>query len=101
MIWKVDRNIIKQPHNGHLYNYTMIILSIIIIGSVGICCFTPATNSDYVEGLFWADASIKNSSLLNPDYIYPYAIPFGANVIFIPFVYALGISQLGGADIYL
>ncbi len=49
---------------------------------------------DYFEGVFWADASIRSHSLINPDFLYYYVLPFGSNVIMAPFVYLFGTSCL-------
>lgn len=60
---------------------------------------------DYIEGVFWADASLKSFSFVNPDYVYYYLIPFGSNIIMAPFVALFGTSllanQLGMVVFYL
>ena len=71
---------------------------ILLFAVVAICCvaayhFTPGGNSDEVEGVLWADATLRSGRLVSTTYQYPYAIPVGANVIFLPYVAALGISQ--------
>lgn len=52
----------------------LLICSLTVIASMAVYQFTPARNSDYVEGVIWASESLKAGALLNPDYIYPYAI---------------------------
>lgn len=86
-------NKIINTLNHKLYNISLIILSFMIIGGIGAYCMSPAIDSDAVEGLFWADAAINSKSLLNSDFVYSYAIPFGPNLILIPFVKLFGISQ--------
>ncbi len=49
---------------------------------------------DYYEGVFWADASLRSFSLINPEYIYYYVLPFGSNVIMAPFVALFGTTVL-------
>jgi len=91
-----DMNIVNKVRNtlNHkLFNISLIILSFMIIGGIGAYCMSPAIDSDAVEGLFWADAAINSKSLLNPDFVYSYAIPFGSNLILIPFIKQFGISQ--------
>ena len=51
-------------------------------------------NSDQVDGLLWADASLHARRLLSPSFAYPYAIPYGANIILAPFVRIFGLSVL-------
>lgn len=72
----------------------ILILSFLIIVSIGFYCLSPCTDSDMVEGLFWAEATITSGNLINPEFVYSYAIPFGANLIFIPFVILFGMTQL-------
>ena len=50
--------------------------------------------SDYIEGTLWAYATIESGHILSDTFIYPYAIPFGANLLFAPFVRILGINLL-------
>ena len=50
--------------------------------------------SDYIEGTLWAYATIESGHILSDTFFYPYAIPFGANLLFAPFVRIFGISLL-------
>ena len=84
-----DRNTLAQKW----CEISLVILSFLIIAGIGAYCMSPAIDSDAVEGLFWADAAINSKSLLNSDFVYSYAIPFGPNLILIPFVKLFGISQ--------
>ena len=49
---------------------------------------------DYIEGVFWADATVKAGAVINPEYIYYYVLPFGSNIIMAPFVKIFGTSFL-------
>lgn len=49
---------------------------------------------DYAEGVFWAEATLKSHSLVNPDYVYYYLVPLGSNVIMAPLVYLFGTSYI-------
>lgn len=49
---------------------------------------------DYLEDIFWADATLRSGTPLNPSYIYYYTVPFGPNYIMAPFVSMLGTSVL-------
>ena len=49
---------------------------------------------DYVEGVFWAEATLRSHSLINPDYVYFYLVPFGSNIIMAPFVRLFGVGFL-------
>ena len=80
-----------------LFRFMIITCSIIAIGSIAIYHFTPAKDSDYVEGVIWAKETLESGKLLNPDFIYPYAIPFGANLFMLPFVKLFGISQMANS----
>ena len=84
-------------YTDRIYQCIVYALSLIIIGSIAVYHFTPATDSDMVEGLIWAEEAIQSRKLLNPDFVYPYAIPFGANLIFIPFVFLFGTTQLANS----
>ena len=60
---------------------------------------------DYIEGVIWADATLRSSSIINPEYVYYYIVPFGSNLIMAPFVRWFGASlianQLGMLVYYL
>lgn len=49
---------------------------------------------DYLEDIYFASASIDAKAILNPNFYYTYRIPFGANIIMIPFVLLFGPSLL-------
>ena len=49
---------------------------------------------DYIEGVFWAEATLRSASIINPDYLYYYIVPFGSNLIMAPFVLLLGSNLL-------
>ena len=72
----------------------ILLASVIIIVSIGVYHFTPGFNSDLVEGVFWADTSLRGGRLLNPGYLYEYALPFGSNILMMPFVHFLGITHM-------
>ena len=54
---------------------------------------------DYIEGIFWAEATLRAGALTSPEYVYYYIVPFGSNIIMAPLVYLLGpgllANQLG------
>ena len=56
--------------------------------------FSPGGNSDAVEGVVWADASLRSGRVLSPSFVYGYAIPAGANLFMLPYVAAFGIGML-------
>ena len=78
-------------------SYTMFFL--VVISSV-FCVFTytrginPYDTWDFSEGVFWAEATIKAKSIINPEYSYYYFLPFGSNLIMIPFVLLYGTTLL-------
>lgn len=51
-------------------------------------------HADQIEGVIWAEAALRARRPLNPNYSYPYAIPYGANIIMAPFVHFLGLRLL-------
>ncbi len=79
------------------YRICLTSLAVIVVLGIGTYVFTPGSTSDYVEGLFWSDASLQSGRLLNPDYAYAYAIPYGSNLLFLPFVAVLGTTQLANS----
>ena len=74
----------------------------IFIFSIGIFYYDIP---DYFEGVFWAEATLRSGSVINPDYVYYYLVPFGSNLIMAPFVALFGVSyianQLGMLVYYL
>ena len=94
---EVTKKEIRAFHFEKICRTLLVIASVMVVAAIGIYGFTPGTNSDQVEGLFWSDAVLQGGRLLNPDYIYPYAIPFGSNLLFLPFVAILGTTQLANS----
>ena len=97
--------------NNKIFRLLCITLFFLTIlgGIIRIFIFSVGINSydlhDYYEGLFWADATLRSGSPVNPDYIYFYIVPFGANLIMAPFVHFFGFSilanQLGMLVFYI
>ena len=91
-------------------NLPLILFCLVILSGV-LCIFTFSTGinlydlHDYIEGVFWADATLRSGSVINPDYVYYYIVPFGSNLIMAPFVAIFGVSfianQLGMLVYYL
>lgn len=69
----------------------------IILFAFAVYCFSPAGDSDFVEGTLWAEAALEAGRPLSPDFVYPYAIPFGGNLFILPFVYLFGVCQLANS----
>ena len=49
---------------------------------------------DYTEGVFWAEAALRSSSIVSLEYLYSYLVPFGSNLLMAPFVYLFGTTFL-------
>ena len=86
------------------------ILGFLMVLNSLLCIFTfsKGINSydlhDYIEGVFWAEATLKSKSLINPDYVYYYIVPFGSNIMMAPFVALFGTTMLAnqlGMIVYL
>ena len=52
--------------------------------------FSNIVDSDSVENIIWAQATIDSGELVSKSFIYPYFIPFGGNVLMIPFIKLFG-----------
>lgn len=74
-------------------NAFLLICTGIIFICLVICHFAPAFDSDKVEDVIWADEALRCGRLLNPDFTYGYAMPFGGNMFILPFVNMIGIGQ--------
>jgi hypothetical protein len=87
-------NFIENNSLFPLALFLLIVISgffIIFTYSAGINVYDPY---DYAEGVFWAEATLKSRSLVNPNYVYYYLVPLGSNVIMAPFVRLFGVSYL-------
>lgn len=77
---------------------SVMILSVIVISFVFFILnnnvVVSSECSDFVEGTLWANATIESGRVLSDTFYYPYAIPFGANLLFLPFVRLFGIGLL-------
>lgn len=49
-------------------------------------------HSDCTDSILWAQASLDAGRLMNPDFNYAALIPFGGNLIMLPFVAMFGVS---------
>ncbi len=52
----------------------------------------PLYNSDYVEDVFWAQASLRSGRILSDTFMYGYALPVGGNLFMLPFVALFGVG---------
>lgn len=91
------QKLFKTIKETELLPYLMALL-VVLSGILCIFTFSVGLSSfdlwDYIEGVFWADATLKSGSIINPDYVYYYVVPFGSNLIMAPFVRLFGISFL-------
>lgn len=98
---------IREPIPGHRlylpsrrigYMLLSIIVFSIIVGSIIYYIFYPdMIDSDSVEGVLWAKATLESGRILSKSFICSYAIPFGANLFMLPFVKMLGLSTLANS----
>ncbi len=51
-------------------------------------------DADKVEGLLWSEATLQSHRPLNPSYSYPYAIPYGSNILLAPLVHFVGLKLI-------
>ncbi len=74
--------------------FALVLLAAVLI----VFSFSTGLNNydvyDYVEGVFWAEATVRSRALVAPDYIYYYLVPFGSNLIMAPFVLLFGSTLL-------
>lgn len=74
--------------------YYAMLCMILLSAIVCIFTYTQGINDydtwDFNEGVFWAEATIKARSIINPNYTYYYFLPFGSNILMIPFVMMFG-----------
>lgn len=54
--------------------------------------FIAEFQSDVTDTLLWARETAESGRLVNPDFFYPYAIPFGGNLLLLPFYKLFGLS---------
>ncbi|MBE5894446.1 MAG: hypothetical protein E7285_02125 [Lachnospiraceae bacterium] len=54
--------------------------------------FVLETNTDVLDNLMWAQASVESGKLINLDYTYPYFIPLGGHLLMVPFVKIFGLG---------
>ena len=56
--------------------------------------FTAEFQSDTAEMLLWSQQIIEKHTLISPDFSYSYAIPFGGQLILVPFVKIFGVRLI-------
>lgn len=60
-------------------------------------------HSDCTDTIFWAEAMIDGKTIMNPDFGYACLLPFGGNLLMLPFVGIWGVSmkaQLAGMVLF-
>ena len=76
----------------------VLVTMIVISGVITIFTFSTGLYNydlwDYIEGVFWADATLKAGAPIHPSYVYFYILPFGSNLIMAPFVRLFGTTFL-------
>lgn len=94
---QVLKNIYRNIEERDTFYYIMF-LFVLISGLSCIFTYTVGINPydawDFNEGVFWAEATIKAKSIINNDYSYYYFLPFGSNIIMVPYVLLFGTSLL-------
>ena len=48
--------------------------------------------TDVADTLLWAEAIVNSGKLVSPDHYYPYIIPFGGQLLMLPFIPAFGVT---------
>ena len=87
----------KRRKGVIVHNIPIFVLVIIII-SFSLYIMNPwFVNSDNIEGVMWAQATLNFHRLISDSFWYPYAIPFGANLFMLPFVKLYGVSLLANS----
>lgn len=88
---------LTEKYNKKLYHIVLAACAMAILFLFAIYCMSPADTSDYVEGVIWADETLHSGRLLSTEFVYGYAMPFGSNIIMLPFVALFGTSQLANS----
>lgn len=91
---KIVLNQLNRRFPGRTETVFLVVCCTIIIASLIVYHFTPTINSDTVDGVIWAEASMLSGSLLSKSFVYGYVIPFGSNVFLAPFVAVFGATML-------
>lgn len=58
------------------------------------CVLSNVLDSDSVENVIWAQATMDSGELVSKTFFYPYFIPVGGNVLMIPFIKIFGFGLL-------
>ncbi|MBQ6292274.1 MAG: hypothetical protein IJK77_00130 [Lachnospiraceae bacterium] len=61
-------------------------------------------STDCIDSLRWAEATLKSGKLISDNFKYAALIPFGGNLVFLPFVALFGFSlkaQIGGLVLFV
>ena len=90
-------------NNRRYFLVSLIFVVVIISGVLRIFTFSSGIYNydvyDFVEDIIWTKVSINAKSVIDPEYIYYYIVPFGPNLLMAPFVMFLGpgllANQLG------
>ncbi|MBR3290340.1 MAG: hypothetical protein IKI63_06155 [Clostridia bacterium] len=56
-------------------------------------CLRNFFNSDYADSMIWAQSMAEGGMPFHPDYTYACLLPFGGNLIFLPFYWMFGMSM--------
>lgn len=90
-------NAFKNKNTKEIVSFFVLII-VIFSGVVSIFTYGLGINSfdanDFFDGEIWAIETLKSGKIVNPSFYYPYIIPFGANILLLPFVKMFGIGML-------
>ena len=91
------RRLLRVLRDGSVLPAILVAL-IVVSGIVTVFTFSTGLYNydlwDYIEGVFWADATLKAGAPVHPAYVYYYILPFGSNLIMAPFVRLFGTTFL-------
>lgn len=108
---KINNFIYEDAEQKSVLRQVLTYLIGIIIGGIGIglvlyYIIGPSEwymTSDCTDSLLWAQATLESGKLVSPDFHYAAVIPFGGNLIFLPWLAIFGYSmaaQIAGLCTY-
>ena len=68
-----------------------------------VCISKGFYHSDCTDTIFWTEAMLDGKTIMNPDYGYACLLPFGGNLLMLPFVGMFGVTmkaQLAGMVLF-
>lgn len=85
----------NKPNKKAIFSYALLIVAFITVIYYMLGPSEGYIQSDCVDTLTWANATVESGEFFSSTFCYPYLLPFGSTFLFYPFAAIFGFTMLG------